>query len=66
MYYRVILNVTFHDMLVEAESEEAASRIAHDWARNLRPFGGYKRVSTAKIRKPWKRQLEKQNDRQKI
>jgi hypothetical protein len=62
MYYRVILDVTFHDLLIEAESEEAASRIAHDWAWKVRPFGGCKRVSKARVRKPWKKQLEKLNE----
>lgn len=62
MKYRVLLDVSYRDMLVEADNEEEAKQIVFETFRKLRPFGGYPSKQEVRLRAPWKKQLEKAND----
>jgi hypothetical protein len=59
MKFRVLLDISYIDLLVDAETEEDASNKVLDWVvdKNNRPFGARLRLSKVKVRKPWKYQL---------
>jgi hypothetical protein len=59
--YRVLVDISMKDLLVEADSEEhAMERIRKEYVYPLRqpPFGGSPSKWGMRIRKPWKKQLK--------
>jgi len=62
MKYRILLDIHWVDMLVEADSEEEARDKVFDYYRKDRPFGGRPRMMQVRIRKPWKHQLTEKDD----
>ena len=63
--YRVLVDISMVDLLVEADSEEhVLERIRKEYIYPLwheHPFGGRPSKYEMRIRKPWKKQLEKKN-----
>lgn len=59
--YRVLVDISMKDLLVEADSEEhAMERIRKEYVLPLRqhPFGGRPSKYGMRVREPWKKQLE--------
>jgi hypothetical protein len=60
MKYRVLVDVHYRDLLVEADSEEDVRNKVFEWVRTNRPYkAGVSKIVT-RIREPWKKQLENQ------
>ncbi len=59
MKFRMLVDVSYIDLLVDAETEEDALNQVRKWMwdKNNRPFGARLRVVEYRVRKPWKRQL---------
>jgi hypothetical protein len=66
--YRVLVDISMRDLLIEADSEEhAMERIRKEYIYPLwheHPFGGRPSKWGMRIREPWKKQLEKRNANQ--
>ena len=59
--YRVLVDISMKDLLIEADSEEhAMERIRKEYVYPLRehPFGGSPSKWGMRVRKPWKKQLK--------
>ena len=63
--YRALVDISMKDLLIEADSEEhAMERIRKEYVYPLwreHPFGGRPSKWGMRIRKPWKKQLEKKD-----
>ena len=57
--YRILLDINYVDLLVEADSEKEAVDKVSEHYRNVRPFGGRPRSVLIRVRQPWKHQLKK-------
>jgi|Laugrespbdmm15sn_2_1035079.scaffolds.fasta_scaffold15153_5 hypothetical protein len=61
-FYRVMVDISMRDLLVEADSEKhAEERIRKEYVYPLwreHPFGGRPSQWGTRIRKPWKKQLK--------
>ena len=59
MKFRMLVDVSYIDLLVDAETEEDAMNQVRAWImdKNNRPFGAGVRVVEYRVRKPWKKQL---------
>ena len=62
MKYRVLVDVHYRDLLIEADSEDEVKDKVWEWVRVNRPYGARLNKLVTRIRKPWKLQLEKQDD----
>lgn len=62
MKYRVLLDVHYVDLIVEADSEQEAVDKVSEHYRGVRPFGGRPRSIMIRVRQPWKHQLQIQED----
>jgi len=62
MKFRMLVDVSYIDLLVDAETEDDAMNKVHKWLRdkNNRPFGARLRVVEYRVRKPWKKQLTRE------
>ena len=56
--FRVLLDMHWVDLLVEADSEKEAVDKVSSHYRSLRPFGGRPRLTKIRVRQPWKHQLQ--------
>jgi len=56
--YRILLDVNYVDLLVEADNEKEAVDKVSEHYRGVRPFGGRPRSIQIRVREPWKRQLK--------
>ncbi len=56
--FRILLDVSYVDLLVDADSEKAAMDKVYAHYRGVRPFGGRPRMTTIRVRQPWKWQLK--------
>jgi hypothetical protein len=63
--YRVLVDISMKDLLVEADSEEhVLERIRKEYVYPLwkeHPFGGSPSKYVMRVRQPWKKQLEKKD-----
>ena len=58
--FRVLLDVSYDDLLVDADTEEEAVNKVSAYYRDARPFGGGQpRLVRIRIREPWKYQLRR-------
>ena len=58
-YYRILLDIKYRDLLVEAKDEREASDMVWKEYSKFRPFGGSYRSLVTRVRKPWKHQMKK-------
>jgi hypothetical protein len=57
--FRVLVDVNYIDMLVDADTEkEAVDKVSAHY-RGKQPFGGQARLVRIRIREPWKYQLRR-------
>jgi hypothetical protein len=57
--FRVLVDVSYNDMLVDADTEEEAVNKVSAYYRETLPFGGQPRLVRIRIREPWKYQLRR-------
>ena len=58
-YFRILLDVKYRDLLVEAKDEQEASNMVREAYSKFRPFGGSYSSLATRVREPWEYQMKK-------
>ena len=56
--FRILLDISYVDLLVDADSEAEAHKKVLQHYKDVRPFGGRPRLVSTRVRQPWKWQLK--------
>ena len=56
--FRILFDISYVDLLVDADSEAEAMEKVWRHYKDVRPFGGRPRMASTRVRQPWKWQLK--------